>query len=209
MILTYGILKFKNEAFFQIYEETRKKIRSLSLNPFYNRFVVIKPGSALENKEDPNNILESWVKNPAVLFGEELWECDEFLSLKDNIIQGLKALAVGSNIPAIKSFSTDLEGIFNEICKNQSITIITRESKPPTLSDFITNLKSNNLITKETNKIGTIYDNNPMSLRNNFIHNNKTIKTPTECVKILLKYLEYINRVFKDLYFYKLLKNHA
>ncbi len=209
MILTYGILKFKDEEFFQIYEETRKKIMSLSINPFYNRFVVIKPGSAIENKEDPNNILESWVKNPAVLFGEELWESDEFLSLKDNIIQGLKALAVGSNIPAIKSFSTDLEGIFNEICKSQSIKITTRGNRSPTLSDFITNLKSNNLITKETDKIGTIYDNNLMSLRNGFIHNIKTIKTPTECVKILLKYIEYINRVFKDLYFYKLLNNHA
>ena len=209
MILTYGILKFKTEEFFQIYEETRKKIRSLSINPFYNRFIIIKPVSVKENKEDPNNILESWVKNPAVLFGEELWESDEFLSLKDNIIQGLKALAVGSNIPAIKSFSTDLEGIFNEICKSQSIIITTMGRKPPTLSDFITNLKSNNIITKETNKIGTIYDNNPMSLRNSFIHNKKTVKTPTECVKILLKYIEYINRVFKDLYFYKLLNNHA
>ena len=48
-----------------------------------------------------------------------------------------------------------------------------------------------------------------MSLRNSFIHNKKTIKTPTECVKILLKYIEYINRVFKDLYFYKLLNIHA
>ena len=48
-----------------------------------------------------------------------------------------------------------------------------------------------------------------MSLRNGFIHNRKTIKTPTGCVKILLKYLEYINRVFKDLYFYKLLNNHT
>ncbi len=209
MILTYGILKFKNEEFFQIYEETRKKIRTLSLNPFYNRFVVIKPGSGIENKDDPNNILESWVKNPAVLFDEEIWESIEFLQIKDNITQGLKALAVGSNIPAIKSFSTDLESIFNEICKSQSITITSIGGKSPTLSDFITNLKSNRLITKETNKIGTIYDNNSMSLRNGFIHNKKTIKTPTECVKVLLKYIEFINRVFKDLYFYKLLNNHT
>ncbi len=209
MILTYGILKFKNEEFFPIYEKTREKLRSLSLNPFYNRFVVIKPGSALENKDDPNNILGSWIKNPAVLFGVELWESDEFLPLKDNVIQGLKALNVGSNIPAIKSFSTDLEGIFNEICKSQSITITTKVGKSPTLSDYITKLKSNNIITKETNKIGTIYDNNPMSLRNGLIHNRKTVKNPTECVKILIKYIEYINRVFKDLYFYKLLSNHT
>ena len=208
MVLTYGILKFNNEEFFHIYEETRKKIGNLSLNPFYNRFVVMKPGSAIDNKEDPNNIMESWVKNPEDLFGKELWESEEFLAVRENIIQGLKALNVGSNIPAIKSFSTDLEGIFNEICKSQSIIITTKGNKSPTLSDFITNLKSNNRITSETNKIGTIYENNPMSLRNGFIHNEKIVKTPTECVKILLNYIDYINRVFRDLYFFKLLNEH-
>ena len=95
-----------------------------------------------------------------------------------------------------------------EICGSVSIEVKTQSGKAPTLSDYLTNLRSNNIITKETLKIGTIYEHNPLTLRNGFIHNEKEMKTRTECVKILMRYIEYISRIFYDLNFFKLLNGH-
>ncbi len=208
MVLTYGIIVHNIEEYKIEYEEARKKIEKFSKNPFYNRFIILKPDPLIDENDDPNNLIEEWVNNPAILFGE-IWESNELEPLKENITQGLRALSIGSDIPAIKSFSTDLEAIMKEICNSVPIEVQTIDDRRATLNDYITNLKSNNIITKETLKIGVIYVNNPLSLRNGFIHNNEEVKNRTESVRILLKYIEFICRVFSDLNFIKLLENYS
>lgn len=194
------------DASHEICKSLLTKSRESSELPWFKRLQLLQilpKVKELSTKEIDklNKQLENWSNDPKTFFGEKIWESSYFNTTRDEFKDAFKIL-LDSDSP--KTFGSRIHVLFERVLQGivEKHTII--EKLDPGIYDCLEALKSNQLITKETLKEGTIYKDNPNLLRNLNIHRGIDNRSFAEALETFMSWKKIIGMILNDIsiYFY-------